>query len=104
MHLGGDNVRRELLQHLIHCADLPGLSLQIMPMGRETHAGLAGPFILLETPDHEHLGYMETQRGSILVSDPDEVSILARKYAMLRTQALNTEDSKGLLERLLGEA
>jgi hypothetical protein len=47
---------------------------------------------------------METQRGSQLVSEPDEVSILSRKYAMLRTQALNPEEAKSLLDRLLGEA
>ncbi|NSC21991.1 helix-turn-helix transcriptional regulator [Streptomyces albus subsp. chlorinus] len=102
--LGGDAVRREQLRRLRRDAELPGLSLQIMPLGRETHAALSGPFILLETPDHEHLAYVETQRGSMLVSEANEVSILARKYAMLRTQALNSEESRSLLDRLLGEA
>ncbi|WP_425428450.1 DUF5753 domain-containing protein [Streptomyces violens] len=101
--LGGDEVHAEQLRHLRDCADLPGVSLQIMPLGRHSHAALDGPFVLLETPEHDHLAYIETQRGSHLVSDPDEVSILARKYAMLRTQALNVEVTKGLLDRLLGE-
>ncbi|MCM2426915.1 helix-turn-helix domain-containing protein [Streptomyces sp. RKAG337] len=101
--LGGDEVYQEQLRHLCDCADLPGLSLQVMPFGRKTHAGLSGPFVLLETPDHEHLAYTEAQRGSQLVSDSDEVSILARKYAMLRTQALNPEDTKGLLDRRQGD-
>jgi transcriptional regulator with XRE-family HTH domain len=101
--LGGNEVYRETLRHLRACADLPGITIQIMPLGRETHAGLSGPFILLETPDHQHVAYAETQRGSQLISDPDEVSILARKYAMLRTQALNPEETKGLLDRLLGD-
>ncbi|MYY18018.1 helix-turn-helix domain-containing protein [Streptomyces sp. SID4912] len=101
--IGGDEVYGEMLRHLLTCAALPGITLQIMPLGRHTHAALSGPFILLETPDFQHIGYTETQRGSQLVADPDEVSILAQKYAMLRTQALNTEDSKGLLDRLLGE-
>ncbi|MER5550375.1 helix-turn-helix transcriptional regulator [Streptomyces sp. NPDC002793] len=102
--LGGDDVYSETLHHLRACADLPGITLQVMPLGRWTHAGLDGPFILLETPDYQHIGYTETQRGSQLVADPDEVSILAQKYAMLRTQALNIEDTKGLLDRLLGES
>ncbi|MGI5352697.1 helix-turn-helix domain-containing protein [Streptomyces sp. CA-250714] len=102
--LGGDLVRREQLRRLRQDADLPGLSIQIMPLGRETHAGLNGPFIVLETPDNESLGYMETQRGSMLVSEAHEVSILSRQYAMLRTQALNIEESRSLLDRLLGEA
>ncbi|MGP3927299.1 helix-turn-helix domain-containing protein [Streptomyces sp. 8N616] len=101
--LGGDEVYREQVRHLRECADLPGLTLQIMPVGRTTHAGLSGPFILLETPDHQQLAYTETQRGSQFVSDPDELSILAHKYAMLRTQALNPEETKGLLDRLLGD-
>lgn len=101
--LGGDEVYAETLHHLRTRADLPGITVQVMPLGRQTHAGLDGPFILLETPDHQHLAYTETQRGSQLITDPNEVSILAQKYAMLRTQALNPEETKGLLDRLLGE-
>ncbi|MER7397557.1 helix-turn-helix transcriptional regulator [Streptomyces sp. NPDC000151] len=101
--LGGDSVYAEQLRHLRQCADLPGLSLQIMPFGVDAHAALDGPFILLETPDHQHLAYAETQRGSQFVSHPDEVSILTMKYAMLRAQALNPRESKGLLDRLLGD-
>ncbi|PWI45570.1 helix-turn-helix transcriptional regulator [Streptomyces sp. ICBB 8177] len=100
---GGDDVHREQLAHLRACADLPGVTIQVMPEGRTTHAGLSGPFVLLETSEHVHLAYTETQRGSHLISDPDEVSILARKYAMLRSQACNPEETKGLLDSLLGE-
>lgn len=102
-HLGGPEVYAEQLRHLRECATLPGLSLQVMPFGRQSHAGLNGPFVLLETPDHLLFVYTEAQRGSQLTSDPDEVSILGQKYAMLRSQALNPEDTRGLLNRLLGE-
>ncbi|WP_434594494.1 helix-turn-helix domain-containing protein [Streptomyces sp. A5-4] len=101
--LGGPQVHVEQLHHLRACSELPGLSVQFLPLDRTTHAGLNGPFVMMETPDHQHLAYYETQRGSQWVSDPDEVSIVARKYAMLRAQALTPEDSRGLLDRLLGE-
>jgi hypothetical protein len=101
--IGGDEVHRAQLQHLRSCADMPGLTLQILPLGVTAHAALDGPFVLLETPAHEHLAYTETQRSSRLVHDPDDVSILAQRYAMLRTQALNTHETKGLLDQLLGE-
>ncbi|HWU06787.1 MAG TPA: helix-turn-helix transcriptional regulator [Streptomyces sp.] len=101
--LGGDKVRRNALRHLRQCSSLPGITLQIMPIGRQSHAALDGPFVLLETPDHQRLGYAETQRGSQLISDPGEVSILTQRYAMLRTQALNAEDTMGLLDRMLGD-
>ncbi len=102
--LGGDAVWREQLRHLRDCADSRSISLQILPMGMTNHAGLSGPFILLETPDFQRLAYSESQRGSLLVRDPNEVSILAQKYAMLRSQALNVVETKGLLDRLLGES
>ncbi|MFD3542870.1 Scr1 family TA system antitoxin-like transcriptional regulator [Streptomyces sp. NPDC058662] len=102
--LGGEDVRREQLLHLRTCAARPAISLQVLPLGITAHAGLDGPFTLLETPEHQHLAYSETQRGSILVRDPNEVSILTQKYAMLRSQALNLAETKGLLDRLLGEA
>ncbi|WP_248001155.1 helix-turn-helix transcriptional regulator [Streptomyces sp. RPA4-5] len=101
--LGGREVMREQLSHLRTCADLDGVSIQILPLDREHHAGLDGPFVLVETADHQHLAYTEAQRSSVLIEDEDEVSILAQKYGMLRMQALNAEESMGLLDRLLGE-
>jgi transcriptional regulator with XRE-family HTH domain len=102
--LGGREVYVEQLQKLREQVDMPGIILQVLPLGRTSHAGLDGPFVLLETPEHQRLAYMETQRGSQLIADPDGVGILTQKYAMLRTQALNTEDTRDLLDRLLGEA
>ncbi|MDH2393441.1 helix-turn-helix transcriptional regulator [Streptomyces sp. HNM0663] len=101
--IGGDEVYAETLRHLRSCADLPFITLQILPLGLCAHAGLNGPFIILETPDDHHVAYAETQRGIQLVAEPDKVGALTRKYAMLRTQALNLEQTKNLLDQLLGE-
>ncbi|MGW1430854.1 helix-turn-helix domain-containing protein [Streptomyces sp. NPDC001108] len=103
LQLTDDAAHAEQLRHLLECAELPNICLQVLPLAHRTHAGLAGPFTLMETPDFQRVAYFESQRGSLLVSDPDEVSILAQKYAMLRTQALTPEDTRRLLKRLLGE-
>ena len=102
-HLGGDEVHAEQVNRLCEWSDLPGVTLQIMPVGRDFHAGLSGPFTVIETQDHQRVAYTEGQRQGRLIADPDEVSVLERKYAMLRTQALNPLETKGLLDRLLGE-
>lgn len=101
--LGGSQVLREQIRSLLAYAELPFLCLQIMPTGRETHAALDGPMVLLETPDHDQLAYIEGQRVSFLVDDLDEVSVLLQKYGMLRSQALSPEESVRLLIALLGE-
>ncbi|MDF9815860.1 helix-turn-helix transcriptional regulator [Streptomyces sp. SPB162] len=100
----GEAILREQMQHLRRCAELPFLGLQIMPTNRQRHAGLAGPMVLLETPDHDQLAYFEGQHLGILVDDPDQVSTYHQKYGMLRSQALTPEESMGLLDDLLGDA
>ncbi|MFD8546673.1 Scr1 family TA system antitoxin-like transcriptional regulator [Streptomyces sp. NPDC059649] len=100
--IGGPEVMHGQIEHLRQCADLPSLGLQIMPTSQAEHASLAGPLIVLETPEHEYLTYIEAQRISFLVDDPDEVSVYQQKYGMLRSQALNPRETKGLLDDLLG--
>jgi transcriptional regulator with XRE-family HTH domain len=100
--IGGQAVLCKQIQHLRQCAELPFVGLQIMPTGRERHAGLAGPMVLLETPDHDHLAYIEGQLVSFLNDDQDQVSVLHQKYGMLRSQALTPEESMGLLDDLAG--
>ncbi|MES4829822.1 MULTISPECIES: helix-turn-helix domain-containing protein [Streptomyces] len=100
---GGRQVWTEQLRHLRACSELPGLMLQVLPLERASHASLDGPFVLLETPEHQRLAYTENQRGSQLIADADEVAILTQKCAMLRSQALTPEDTRDLLDRLLGE-
>ncbi|MET7437873.1 helix-turn-helix domain-containing protein [Streptomyces sp. NPDC004082] len=101
--LGGSEVYFEQLRRLREWVVTPGTTLQVMPVGREFHAGLPGPFILLETPDHQRLAYTEAPHGSRITASPNEVSSLEHRYAMLRTQALNAHETKSLLDRLLGE-
>ncbi|MEU7279343.1 helix-turn-helix transcriptional regulator [Streptomyces sp. NPDC045431] len=102
--LGGPHVLREQIRHLRRCAELPFMGIQIMLTSREKHAGLNGPIVLLETPDHDQLAYIEGQRVSFLVDDPDEVSVLHQMYGMLRSQALSPEETMGLLDDLAGES
>ncbi|MFJ8669292.1 Scr1 family TA system antitoxin-like transcriptional regulator [Streptomyces sp. NPDC093600] len=101
--IGGGEVLQGQIRHLRQVAELPFLAIQILPKDLTKHAGLDGPMVLIETPEHQHLGYVEGQRVSFLIDDPDEVGILQLKYGMLRSQALTPEDSKGLLDRMAGE-
>ncbi|MFH7599472.1 helix-turn-helix transcriptional regulator [Streptomyces racemochromogenes] len=103
LSLGGQEVHKEQLSHLRACSELPGVSIQLYPLERTHHPALDGPFVLLETPDNQRLAYMETQHGSHLTSQRNEVSIVERRYAMLRTLALNLDETRAELDRLLGE-
>ncbi|MEV7322201.1 helix-turn-helix transcriptional regulator [Streptomyces sp. NPDC093970] len=101
--VGGPEVMREQVRRILEYTEPVHMSLQIMPMDRAPHAGLAGPMLLLETPEYERLAYLEVHRASVLVADPDEVSDYHHKYGMLRSQALSPDESVRLLNGLLGE-
>ncbi|MFF7156456.1 Scr1 family TA system antitoxin-like transcriptional regulator [Streptomyces sp. NPDC008139] len=101
--IGGRRELHRQIAHLRELAQLPFLNIQIMPTDRENHAGLAGPMVLLETPAHERLAYLEGQHVSVLVDDPDDVALLQQKYGMLRSQALTLEESMSLMDDLLGD-
>ncbi|MFF7259605.1 helix-turn-helix domain-containing protein [Streptomyces sp. NPDC008159] len=99
---GGAAVTRELIDHVLEVAQWRNIEIQVMPQVRETHAGLDGPIQLLETAENRWYGYCEGQRGGLLVSDGKEVSVLHKRYARMRAQALTSEDSVSLLQRMRG--
>ncbi|MYY02145.1 MULTISPECIES: helix-turn-helix transcriptional regulator [unclassified Streptomyces] len=102
-HTGGDDVTRELLDHLIELIEGNwNVEFQVMPTRRVTHAGTDGPIVLAETPEHRWFAYSEGQENGRLISDPKEISVLQQRYAKLRSQALTPEDSLSLLKRLRG--
>ncbi|MFI0257590.1 Scr1 family TA system antitoxin-like transcriptional regulator [Streptomyces sp. NPDC017056] len=99
---GGTEASRQLIEHVLECASLRNVELQIMPLEEPVHPGLDGPICLLETPDNKWFGYCEAQESGQFVSDPKTISTLHMRYARLQSQALSPEDSRSLLERMRG--
>lgn len=69
----------------------------------ESHSGLAGPMQLLETPEAKWFAYNEGQESGLLITDSKVVSVLQRRYARMRSQALTMRDSLSLLQRMRGD-
>jgi transcriptional regulator with XRE-family HTH domain len=100
---GGAEVTRGLVDHVLKVAERRNIEIQVVPLVRETHAGMDGPMRLLETPENRWFGYCEGQETGQFISDAKVVSVLQQRYAKLRSQALTPEDSMSLLQRLRGD-
>ncbi|EGX60466.1 hypothetical protein SZN_07517 [Streptomyces zinciresistens K42] len=100
---GDADQMREMFDRVLELSAPRNVTLQIVPLEAGLHACLDGPVRLLETPKGQRLAYSEGQQNGRLISGPKEVSLLCQRYGTLRSQALNSKDSKGLLERLRGE-
>ncbi|MEU6374652.1 helix-turn-helix transcriptional regulator [Streptomyces sp. NPDC046909] len=101
--VGGPEVMREQYEQILEYTEPVHMSFQIMPTNRAPHACLDGPLVLLETPDDNRLVYLEVQRTSFLVDEPEEVRGYELKYGMLRSQALSPDESARFLHGLLGD-
>ncbi|GCB52108.1 helix-turn-helix transcriptional regulator [Streptomyces sp. NL15-2K] len=101
--LGGQEIHREQLEQLLKLGRLRNVELQVMPTERLEHAGMGGPFVLLTPKGKAQMGYTEAQNSSRLITDPEEVRILAARYGSIRAQALTMRESLALIEDLLGE-
>jgi transcriptional regulator with XRE-family HTH domain len=64
---------------------------------------LDGPFVLLETIEHETLAFEEGQATARLYADPDRVSIVAQRHAMILRKALSPDESARFIEKLAEE-
>ncbi|MEV4875445.1 DUF5753 domain-containing protein [Streptomyces cyaneofuscatus] len=103
--IGSEEIMREQLLHLVECARRRNVTLLVLPLDAGKYGeydGGRGSMSLLETPEHEHLVYLEPQDESLLISDPAKVSVYAQRYAKIRSQALGPRESLDLIMRLAG--
>lgn len=101
--LGGEAVWRGQLEHLMLIAEKRNVVIQVMPLSRQEHAGLAGPFTLMEAKDGRRIAYTEVQGDSRVHTERHKVRELERTYGILRAQAHTPTESLALIEKLLGE-
>ncbi|MFG3317709.1 helix-turn-helix domain-containing protein [Streptomyces sp. NPDC048171] len=101
--LGGRANLRGQLEHLLEIGQSRNVELQVMPMDREEHAGLAGGIEVLKFQDGSMVGRSPVVAFGRPVSDPRQLRILELRYGIIRAQAFTPRDSAAFIERLLGE-
>jgi transcriptional regulator with XRE-family HTH domain len=101
--VGGDAVWRGQLEQVLLVGQMRNVEIQVMPMTRGEHAGLGGPFTLMEMRDGRRIAYTEVQGDSRLHTERTRVRELEAIYGIVRAQALTPSESLALLERLLGD-
>jgi hypothetical protein len=101
--LGGEAVWRGQLEYLMLMAEKRNVVIQVMPLSRQEHAGLAGPFTLMEAKDGRRIAYTEVQGDSRVHTERRKVRELERTYGIRRAQAHTPTESLALIEKLLGE-
>ncbi|MDX3071923.1 helix-turn-helix transcriptional regulator [Streptomyces sp. MI02-7b] len=97
---GDRDAHARQLEHLQRVGERRNVTIQVMAAGGGFHCGLLGPFVLLETPEHDHMVYEEGQTTGVLYAEPDKVSIVMRRQDMIARQALGPEQSARFMREL----
>ena len=92
---------RGQLEQLLLIGERRNVEIQVMPLDREEHAGLAGPFTLIETKEGRRIAYVEVQVTAACYTERKQVRELEAQYGILRAQALTPRESLAVVEKLL---
>ncbi|HWH00414.1 MAG TPA: helix-turn-helix transcriptional regulator [Pilimelia sp.] len=103
--VGGDAVMRAQLIRLREAAELPNVTLQILPFEAGAHAGMDGTFAILEFPEDgdPDVVYAENATGGLFLEKRDELRKYTFIFDQVRAAALPPEESTALLGRLAKE-
>ncbi|MEU3900017.1 helix-turn-helix transcriptional regulator [Streptomyces sp. NPDC045251] len=101
--IGGRDVMRGQLAHLLSFAADPWVQIQVLPFATGQHAGMMGTFTLLRFDADPDLFYMDGYDCGHMTANPDVIKERSFGYARLQASALSPEDSVRLITRLMEE-
>ncbi|MGH8883211.1 MAG: DUF5753 domain-containing protein [Stackebrandtia sp.] len=91
--VGGPQVMRAQLEHLLTLMQRDNVELHVMPVSVTVHDGLDGDFILLDFDEAQSIGYVEYPAGALYVQDQDQVTAYTLSADRLCAAALSVSDS-----------
>jgi transcriptional regulator with XRE-family HTH domain len=101
--VGERGVMSEQLYHLTEVAELPTVTLQVLPFGAGQHAGMDGAFTILGFPEPADpaVVYLENATSDLYLESPEDVRRYTLLFDHLRAAALKPDDSTDYLATLV---
>ncbi|MER6097291.1 helix-turn-helix transcriptional regulator [Streptomyces sp. NPDC001728] len=101
--IGGAEVMRNQLAHLLSFRHHPWVQVQVLPFEVGQHPGLLGSFNLLRFEDDPDIFYTESYDSGHMTANSQVIREVSVSYARLQASALSREDSAALIERVMKE-
>jgi transcriptional regulator with XRE-family HTH domain len=98
--VGGPSVMAAQLRHLAELARRPRMTIQVVPLAAGPHAGLEGPFMLMDFADDPTLVYLENKVTSIFLEEDSHIASYKLAWERIQAKALSPEQSVALIARL----
>jgi transcriptional regulator with XRE-family HTH domain len=103
--VGGPDVMRTQLQHIVRMSELRLAVVQVIPFAAGSHTGMDSIFVLLDFPQPQipSVVYLDGLIGQIFVEQQAEIERYRRAFADLAAIALGPSDSIDLVKAVSNE-
>ncbi|GGP47419.1 helix-turn-helix domain-containing protein [Saccharothrix coeruleofusca] len=100
-NVGGPEVMREQIAHILAMTELEHVNVQVMPEGAGAHPLLGTTLTLFRLPDKlPSLISVDTPFGDHFLDRPEQVEKVARWFEYTRAKALGVDESRELLSQI----
>lgn len=99
--IGGPQVMRRQLEHLLHMAQMPHIDIQILPLSKGEHAGLTAPFMILDFPNplDSTIVCVPTLTDALYLEQPDDVATYIATFGDIQGSAVSALESAEIISR-----
>jgi hypothetical protein len=103
--VGGRDVMRAQLKQLTERAELPHVTLQVLPYDVGGHPGMAGAFAILRfgEPSASDVVYIESQAGDLFLESEIDILRFTSVFEHLRAQAMPPEVSVSFIRHMASD-
>lgn len=103
--VGGPQVMRAQLLHIVEMANRPHISVQVLPYRAGAHPAMDGSFIILGFPEvsDPDVVYLESQTGSLYLEKPPEPERYQAMFSHLVAKALDPDESRNMIAEAAAE-
>ncbi|MFG1949559.1 Scr1 family TA system antitoxin-like transcriptional regulator [Micromonospora sp. NPDC048830] len=98
--IGGPAVMDRQLGRLMEAAELPHVSLHVLPLDVGAHVSLGGGFVIAEMPGNEGMLCLDNAARGQIVDYPEWIGMMLRKWESLLGEALSQRASLDLINKL----
>jgi transcriptional regulator with XRE-family HTH domain len=102
--VGGREVMRQQLEHLVSVAELPNVRLQILPLDTGAHPGMEGSFVLFTFPEGDaDTVYVTMATGGVFQEKAEELQRYATIFEQIVDAALTPGATTALIAKMVKE-
>jgi hypothetical protein len=93
--MGGPAVMARQLARLVEAAELPNVTLQVLPFNAGAHPAVDAPFMILGFPERTDpdVVYVEHMTQALYIETPPELDAFALAFDHLRARSLDPDES-----------